>query len=85
MALMKVIEVLTESPESWEDAAQQAVDEASKTVRGIRSVYIKEFEAKVDGDRITQYRINAKVTFEIEGAAGGRGRAASGKGGRRRG
>jgi dodecin len=88
MALMKVIEVLTESPKSWEDAAQQAVDEAGKTVRGIRSVYIKEFEAKVDGDRITQYRINAKVTFEIEGSdsGGGRGRSAgAGKGARRRG
>ena len=78
MALMKVIEVLTESPKSWEDAAQKAVDEASRSLRGIRSVYIKEFEAKVENDRITQYRINANVTFEIEaGAAGGSSRGAA--------
>jgi hypothetical protein len=35
-------------------------------VRGIASVYVKEFEAKVENDRITSYRINAKITFAIE-------------------
>jgi dodecin len=36
-------------------------------VRGITSVYVKEFEAKVENDQITSYRINAKITFPIEG------------------
>ena len=67
MALIKVIEVLTESPNSWEEAAQTAVTEAAASVRGIASVYVKEFEAKVENDRITSYRINAKITFPIEG------------------
>lgn len=66
MSLKKVIEVLAESPDSWEAAAQQAVKDASQTLRGINSVYIKEFEAKVENDRVTSYRINAKVTFELE-------------------
>ena len=39
---------------------------SKKTLRGISSVYIKEFEAKVENDRITSYRINAKVTFTLE-------------------
>jgi len=43
MALIKVIEVLTESPNSWEEAAQTAVQQASESVRGIASVYVKEF------------------------------------------
>ncbi|MBX6323435.1 MAG: dodecin domain-containing protein [Rhodospirillaceae bacterium] len=68
MALMKVIEVLAESPTSWEEAAQSAVDEASRTLRGIRSIYIKEFEAKVEDDRVTRFRVNAKITFEVEGS-----------------
>jgi flavin-binding protein dodecin len=67
MALIKVIEVLAESPNSWEEATQTAVKEASASVRGIASVYVKEFEAKVENDQITSYRINAKITFAIEG------------------
>ena len=66
--LVKVIEVLAQSDKSWEDAAQQAVAEASKTLRNIRSVYVKEFEAEVENDKITNYRINAKISFALEPA-----------------
>jgi flavin-binding protein dodecin len=64
--VVKVIELLAQSEKSWEDAAQGAVKEASKTLRNVRSIYIKEFEAAVEGGKITQYRINAKVTFDLE-------------------
>ena len=64
--IVKVIEVLAQSDKSWEDAAQTAVAEASKTLRNIRSIYIKEFEAAVDNNKITQYRVNAKISFELE-------------------
>jgi flavin-binding protein dodecin len=67
MATLKVIEVLAQSEKSWEDAAQRAVQETAKTVRNIKSIYIQEMEATVDGDRITYYRVNAKISFEIEG------------------
>ena len=68
MALLDVIEVLTESDKGWEDAAQNAISIASKTVRNIKSIYIKEFEAVVENDKITKYRINAKITFVLEGS-----------------
>ena len=64
--IVKVIELMSESPQSWEDAAQNAVTEASKTLRNIRSLYIKEFTAAVDNGKVNSYRINAKVTFEME-------------------
>ena len=64
--VVKVIELLSQSPESWDAAAQAAVEEASKTLRNIRSVYIKEFTAEVENGKITNYRINAKVTFDLE-------------------
>jgi flavin-binding protein dodecin len=64
--IVKVIELMSESPKSWEDAAQAVVQEASKTLRNIRSVYVKEFTAAVENDKVTSYRINAKVTFEME-------------------
>ena len=64
--MLKVIEVLAESDKSWEDAAAQAVTRASKTVHGIKSLYIKEMEAKVENNKITKYRINGKVSFQLD-------------------
>jgi dodecin len=64
--VLKVIEVLAESEKSWEDAAGEAVKRASKTLKNIRSIYIENFEAKVEGNRIARYRINGKVTFVLE-------------------
>jgi flavin-binding protein dodecin len=64
--VVKVIELMSESPKGWEDAAQNAVKEASRTLRNIRSIYIKDFTAAVDGGKINSYRISAKVTFEME-------------------
>jgi dodecin len=64
--LVKVIEVLAESDKSWEDAAVQAVERASQTVRNIKSIYIKNMEAKVENNRIVEYRINAKISFLLE-------------------
>jgi dodecin len=69
--LVKVIEVLAQSDKSWEDAAQQAIGEASNTLRNIRSIYIKEFEAAVENGKITQYRINAQISFDLEESRGG--------------
>jgi flavin-binding protein dodecin len=66
MAMLKVIEVLAESKKSWEDAAEVAVSTASKTVRNIRSIYIKNLEAEVVKGKIANYRINAKITFQLE-------------------
>jgi len=66
MALLKVIELLSESSKSWEDAAQMAVTEASKSVRNIRSVYIKNMTAEVSNGKITSFRLNCKITFEKE-------------------
>ena len=65
MAVVKVIEVLAQSNKGWEDAAQQAVSEAARTVKNIKSIYIKEFEATVENNRIANYRINAKISFAI--------------------
>lgn len=65
--MLKVIEVLAESNRSWEDAAQTAIKNASKTVRGVRSIYIKELSAAVEKNKIVSYRINAKIAFELDG------------------
>lgn len=64
--MLKVIEVLAESEKGWEDAAVRAVEHAGKSVRGIRSIYIKNMEAKVENNKIVQYRINAQISFLLE-------------------
>ncbi|MGF7231423.1 dodecin family protein [Arachidicoccus sp.] len=66
MPVLKVIEVMSSSKLSWEDAAQQAVSEASKTLKNIRSVYVKDQSAAVVNGKITEYRVNLKLSFVIE-------------------
>ena len=66
MAILKVLELMAHSNKSWEDAAQQAVLEASKTLQNIRSVYIQDHSATIKDNKIVEYRITAKLSFEIE-------------------
>ena len=66
MAIHKVIEVLSQSEKSWEDAAQRAVKDAAKSVRHIKSIYVKHMEGVVKDDKIIEYRIDANITFELE-------------------
>lgn len=65
--IVKVLEVIAESDKSFDDAAQQAVREAAKSVRDIKSIWIENFSGVVEGDRIVQYRVNAKLSFLLEG------------------
>ena len=65
MAVLKVIEVLSNSNKSWEDATAKAVKEASKTVKNIRSVYIQDQSAVVKDGEVKEYRVNLKLTFEV--------------------
>ena len=65
MAVLKVIEVLSSSEKSWEDAAANAVKIASKTVKEIRSVYVQDMSAVVTKNHITEFRVTVKITFEV--------------------
>ncbi len=65
MAVLKVIEVLANSDTSWEDATAKAVEQAAKSVKNIRSVYINEQSATVSDGKVTEYRVNVKITFEV--------------------
>lgn len=65
MAVLKVIEIMASSAVSWEDAAANAVKTAGKTVKEIRSVYVKEQSAQVVDNKIKEYRVNVKISFEV--------------------
>ncbi len=66
MAVLKVLEIMANSEQSWEQAVKNAVKTAAKSVKNIRSVYVKDQTANVEGDSITDYRVIVKITFEVD-------------------
>lgn len=64
--MVKVIEVIAASDKSFDDAARVAVAEASKTIKNIHSVNIKNMNAKVENNQIVSYAVNAKISFLLE-------------------
>ena len=66
-SIVKILEIIAESEKSFADAAQQAVREAAKSVRGINGVWIDNLSGVVEGDKIVQFRVNAKISFLVEG------------------
>ena len=66
MSLAKVIEVIAEG-DTIEEAVEDAITHASKTLHSIKSVYLDNIQAIVENNNVTKYRINAKVTFVMDG------------------
>jgi dodecin len=66
MSVAKVSELSATSPKSFEDAIQQGLARAAKTLRNIRSVWIKEQHVRYDGSRVTEYQVNMMVTFVLD-------------------
>ena len=64
MSIAKVIEVLAEG-DSIQEAVEDAVEEASKTVKNIVHVYVNDIQADVKDNKIKKYRVNAKITFVV--------------------
>ncbi len=65
MSVLKVIEIMGNSTVSFEDAVQNVINEASKTVKNIKSVYIKDMQVTVNNNKIAAYRVTTKVSFGI--------------------
>ncbi len=66
MAVVKVIELMAESANGWEEAVQEAVTEAAKTVKNIKSVYVNHMQAMVEDNKVVSYRVNVKVSFVVD-------------------
>ncbi|MBT8295379.1 MAG: dodecin family protein [Gramella sp.] len=64
MGIVKVIEVIATSDKSFDEATRNAVKEAAKSINNIKSVYVKEMKAHVNGDSIVSYAVIAKISFE---------------------
>ena len=66
MTVVKIIELIGTSPNSWSEAAQNAVTEAAKTIKNIKGVHVKRCTAKVTDDKIVEYNVNVKIAFTVK-------------------
>lgn len=66
MTVIKIIELIGSSPNSWSEAAQNAVTEAAKTIKNIKGVHVKRCTAKVQNNKIIEYNANVKISFTVE-------------------
>ncbi|PTM03262.1 MAG: dodecin domain-containing protein [Bacteroidetes bacterium] len=65
MSVLKVVEILGNSTVSFEDAVNNVVKEASKTINNIKSVYVQDMQVTVNNNAISEYRVTTKVCFGI--------------------
>ncbi|MEL6253624.1 MAG: dodecin family protein [Bacteroidota bacterium] len=66
MAVMKVVELMANSPTSWEDATKKAIKKASKSIKNIRSAFVQSQSVVVKDDEVSEFRVNLKVTFKVD-------------------
>jgi len=66
MPVVKIVELIGSSPDGWTEAVENAVNEAAKTVKNIRGVHVKRCTAKVEDNKIVEYRADVKVAFIVK-------------------
>lgn len=66
MSVAKVVEITATSPEGFEQAIQNGITRAGETIKGIRGAWVNELNVRVEDDKVTEYRVNLKVTFVLE-------------------
>lgn len=66
MAIVKVVEILSDSKKSWEDATASAVKKASKSINNIRSAFVQSQSVTVKNGKVDSYRVNLKISFEVK-------------------
>ena len=66
MTVVKIIELIGSSPKSWSEATQNAVTDAAKTIKNIKSVHVKRCTAKVVDNKIVEYSANVKIAFIVK-------------------
>ncbi len=66
MSVVRVTEIISASPTSFEDAVQSGIERAAKTIHGIQGAWVKEQKVVVDGSKITEYRVDMMVSFVLD-------------------
>lgn len=66
MSVVKIIELVGESSKSWDDAIRSVISEAQKSLRGITRIGVKEFDVRMNKDKLDVFRVRAEVSFRLE-------------------
>jgi flavin-binding protein dodecin len=66
MSVARITEISATSEKSFEDAIQQGISRATKTLRNVKSAWIKEQEVSITGDRASSYKVNMQITFVLD-------------------
>jgi flavin-binding protein dodecin len=66
MSVVKIVELIGSSPNGWKEATENALNEAAKTIRNIKSIHVKRCTAKVENNKIVEYRAVVKIAFMVE-------------------
>ena len=64
--VVKIIELIGTSPKGWQEATQNAIDEAAKSIKNIKSVHVKRCTAKVENNKIVEFRADVKIAFSVK-------------------
>jgi dodecin len=70
MSVARILELSSTSTESFEDAIQQGLDRANKTLRNVKSAWIKEQSINLEDGRVTTYQVNMLITFVLDDTTG---------------
>ena len=65
MSVLKVVEIMSNSDKSWEDATQKGIKKASESVKHIKSAFVQSQSVTVNEGTIVEYRVNLKISFEV--------------------
>ena len=71
MAVLKILELVGTSRQSWSDAAREAVNEAAKSVRGIETVEVVHSKAVVSNNQLSEYQVLVRIGFRVESSGSG--------------
>ena len=66
MSVARVSELSVSSNKSFEDAIQQGIERATRTLRNVRSAWIKEQSVSIENDRVSEYKVNMLITFVLD-------------------
>ncbi len=66
MSIARITEISSTSTKSFEDAIQSGVARATKTIRNVRSAWVKEQQVRIDNGGIVEYQVNLMITFVLD-------------------
>ncbi len=66
MTVVKIVQLIGNSPDGWVEAANSALKEAAKTIKNIKSLHVKRCTAKIENNKIVEYRAVVNIAFVVE-------------------